>query len=298
MRPILASLFLAGCSAVVLAADPPAPAQPEKAKQPQPDMTAILAKNTIARKDIAFGKDEKQKLDVYSPRNGKGLPVVIYVHRGEWTKGDKFEVSYKPKFFNEHGVVFVSTNYRLLPGREVPGPCRGCCSGGPLVRRSHRRVWRRPKEDRVDGPFGRLPPRHAGEPRSEVPGRGETSAFGPARHGGLERRGLRPRGQGRGGGFVQAAHPERVRAGGIGLERRLAGDARQERRSAPPFLFASYEKGNNANKAAERLAGLIRDAKGKAKVIVLENRTHSTANHLLGAPMIKPETCCSASCVR
>jgi hypothetical protein len=38
------------------------------------------------------------------------------------------------------------------------------------------------------------------------------------------------------------------------------------------------------HQAAERLAGLIRDAKGKAAVVVLEDRTHTTANHLLGAP--------------
>jgi acetyl esterase/lipase len=54
--------------------------------------------------------------------------------------------------------------------------------------------------------------------------------------------------------------------------------------AAPPFLFAAHEKGNNSHRAAERLAGLIRDARGKAEVIVLENRTHQTANHLLGAP--------------
>jgi hypothetical protein len=53
---------------------------------------------------------------------------------------------------------------------------------------------------------------------------------------------------------------------------------------APPFLLASYEKGGSANLAGERLASAIRDAKGKAEVIVLENREHSTAIHLFGAP--------------
>jgi len=31
-------------------------------------MTPVLGKDTVAKKDVAFGKDEKQKLDVYSPR--------------------------------------------------------------------------------------------------------------------------------------------------------------------------------------------------------------------------------------
>ncbi len=52
----------------------------------------------------------------------------------------------------------------------------------------------------------------------------------------------------------------------------------------PPFLFVSFQKGNSSNQAAERLAGLIKDAKGRADCRVLEGRTHFTANHLLGAP--------------
>lgn len=59
------------------------------------------------------GASEQQTLDVYAPPDVKGAPVVVYVHRGEWARGDKSEVSYKPKLFNERGIVFVSVNYRL-----------------------------------------------------------------------------------------------------------------------------------------------------------------------------------------
>src|SRR5262245_37000382 len=85
----------------------------EKEKPKRPDQTAVLAKNTAARLDVAYGKDEKQKLDVYSPKGAKGAPVVVFIHGGEWTRGDKSAVSYKPKLLNENGIVFVSINYRL-----------------------------------------------------------------------------------------------------------------------------------------------------------------------------------------
>ena len=60
------------------------------------------------------------------------------------------------------------------------------------------------------------------------------------------------------------------------------GDAK----SLPPFLFVSIvDKGKKDSKlAAEKLAGLIRDAKGQATTTVLEDRTHLTANALIGAP--------------
>ena len=58
------------------------------------------------------------------------------------------------------------------------------------------------------------------------------------------------------------------------------GDARP----LPPFLFAAVEQGSAADKAAADLAKLITAAKGRASVVVLENRNHMSVNHLLGAP--------------
>jgi acetyl esterase/lipase len=59
--------------------------------------------------------DERQVLDVYSPTNAKGLPVVFWIHGGGWQTGDKTDVQVKPQAFTDKGFVFVSTNYRLLP---------------------------------------------------------------------------------------------------------------------------------------------------------------------------------------
>lgn len=62
---------------------------------------------------------ERQVLDVYSPRNAKNLPVVFWIHGGGWQTGDKSSVQLKPQVFTDRGFVFVSTNYRLLPGVDM-----------------------------------------------------------------------------------------------------------------------------------------------------------------------------------
>ena len=109
---------------IVAAADmPPASHARQRgtaAKVPQPSETAVLSPKTVVRADVPYGKDEKQRLDVYSPRGAKDAPIVIFFHRGEWSKGDKSEVSYKPKFLNESGIVFISANYRLSPAVTHP----------------------------------------------------------------------------------------------------------------------------------------------------------------------------------
>lgn len=69
------------------------------------------------KKDIPYASPaaERQILDIYAPKDAKGLPVVFWIHGGGWQTGDKSSVQEKPKAFVDRGFVFVSTNYRLLP---------------------------------------------------------------------------------------------------------------------------------------------------------------------------------------
>jgi arylformamidase len=69
------------------------------------------------KRDIPYASpaNERQVLDVYSPTQAKGLPVVFWIHGGGWQTGDKSSVQLKPQAFMDKGFVFVSTNYRLLP---------------------------------------------------------------------------------------------------------------------------------------------------------------------------------------
>lgn len=73
------------------------------------------------RMDVPYaGNDNpRQTLDIYSPENAKGAPVVFWIHGGGWQAGSKKDVLLKPKAFTEKGFVFVSVNYRLLPEAQT-----------------------------------------------------------------------------------------------------------------------------------------------------------------------------------
>lgn len=67
-------------------------------------------------RDVPYAQaHERQVLDVYAPAQAKNLPVVFWIHGGGWTAGSKNDVDVKPEAFGRKGLVFVSTNYRLLP---------------------------------------------------------------------------------------------------------------------------------------------------------------------------------------
>jgi acetyl esterase/lipase len=256
---------------------------PDKAKE-RPPQTPVTAKNTVTRADIAYGEDEKQRLDVYAPRGVKEAPVVIFVHGGEWTRGDKANVSYKPKFLNENGIVFVSINYRLTPLATHPAHVSDVAAAVRWVHDHAAEFGGDAKKITLMGHSAgcHLVTLVALDPRYLT-----AEKLRPAAIAGVV--------AWSGGAYDLV---EKVKAGGAyaGYIKKTFGDSEdawraaspvtyaKEGRSKPPFLFVSIERGNASHKAAERLAGLIRDAGGKAESSLLEGRDHFHANHLLGAP--------------
>ena len=73
------------------------------------------------KRDLPYADpaDALQVLDVYAPPDAKNLPVVFWIHGGGWQTGDKTDVQIKPQVFMDKGLVFVSTNYRLLPSVDM-----------------------------------------------------------------------------------------------------------------------------------------------------------------------------------
>lgn len=71
--------------------------------------------------DVAYGSDPAQRLDVYLP-TGSNAPVVLYLHSGGWSGGDKSEVPDFVMRFVERGYAVISANYRLAPQHQFPDP--------------------------------------------------------------------------------------------------------------------------------------------------------------------------------
>lgn len=80
--------------------------------------SASLQNIRIVR-DVAYGKDERQRFDVYAPQQAvSGAPVILMVHGGAWALGDKASTAVlenKVARWVSRGFILISTNYRLLP---------------------------------------------------------------------------------------------------------------------------------------------------------------------------------------
>ena len=80
-----------------------------------------LVRGETVMKDVPYAEPagERHVLDIYAPDEARGAAVVFWIHGGGWQAGDKSQVEAKPRAFVERGLVFVSTNYRLLPDVDM-----------------------------------------------------------------------------------------------------------------------------------------------------------------------------------
>ena len=71
-------------------------------------------------RELAYGADPKQRLDLLTPANASRAPVLLFVHGGGWSIGDKAHAAGgKARWANGQGWAFVSANYRLVPQATV-----------------------------------------------------------------------------------------------------------------------------------------------------------------------------------
>ncbi|MEJ0006660.1 MAG: alpha/beta hydrolase [Steroidobacteraceae bacterium] len=77
------------------------------------------------QRDIPYGTDSLQKLDVFAAdgAQGKKLPVLLFVHGGGFTRGDKHGDFYPDNitlWAAKNGMVGVNIDYRLAPKDPWP----------------------------------------------------------------------------------------------------------------------------------------------------------------------------------
>ena len=73
------------------------------------------------RRDIAYGKDPRQKLDIYVPDGLKGpAPVLLFFYGGSWEMGSKNDYRAFGQSFATRGIVTVIADYRLYPHVKYP----------------------------------------------------------------------------------------------------------------------------------------------------------------------------------
>jgi acetyl esterase/lipase len=103
MKPLLPAAFLALVSAQVLLA--------AEGANPGP---------TYA--DVSYGPHERNVLDFWKAEGQGPRPLLVYIHGGGWTGGDKKQPQDRFQPFLDKGISYAAVNYRLSGQAPLPAP--------------------------------------------------------------------------------------------------------------------------------------------------------------------------------
>ena len=150
----------------------------------QRDAAAFRAAHKHSELGLAYGKSERQKIDLFWPGAARDARIVLFIHGGYWRALERESFSHLAAGANARGLAFAATGYDLCPKvtiSEIIEQVREAASflgrrhGGPIVDLRPFR-WRA---------SGRLPGRHRlEEARCEAPGRSHAHRsldLGPVR---------------------------------------------------------------------------------------------------------------------
>jgi len=72
-------------------------------------------------RNIAFGEDPRQRLDIYVPQGLKGpAPVLLFFYGGGWQGGKRTDYLAFGQAFASAGIITVVADYRLYPQVKYP----------------------------------------------------------------------------------------------------------------------------------------------------------------------------------
>jgi acetyl esterase/lipase len=232
---------------------------------------------------LVYGKggETDLKLDLATPGGDGPFPVVVCVHGGGWTRGDRADMQKTIETLAAHGYVAVSVDYRLAPKHHFPAAVEDCKAAVRWLRANAGQYKINPdrigtvgfssgaylacmlgvtrKDDGLEGAGGNAKESSAVQ--------AVVSYFGPTD---LTQDGF--------GKDVARENLEPFMGGALAEMRdayRKASPVTYAGKHAPPFLF--FHGANDhivPLKQSELLAAKLKDAGGSAELVSLENQGH------------------------
>ena len=72
--------------------------------------------------DVAYGPHARNRLDLWKAEGQGPRPLLVYIHGGGWTGGDKKRDGSTFRPYLEKGISYAAVNYRLTPRSPLPAP--------------------------------------------------------------------------------------------------------------------------------------------------------------------------------
>lgn len=101
------------------------PGSGDRSQAAEPEApTPVRVERNLVFREVA---GTRIKADLYRPDDEKTYPLIVMIHGGAWSVGDKWDLKHHAQELARAGFVAVSVNYRLAPSARIQqqlGDCR------------------------------------------------------------------------------------------------------------------------------------------------------------------------------
>jgi len=84
--------------------------------------------------DVSYGPHKRNVLDFWKAEGDGPRPLLVYIHGGGWTGGDKKQSPAILRPFLEKGISYAACNYRLTPQSPLPAPVHDAARAIQFIR--------------------------------------------------------------------------------------------------------------------------------------------------------------------
>ncbi|WP_372863656.1 alpha/beta hydrolase [Spongiibacter sp.] len=79
-----------------------------------------LNPHTQRHRDIRYGEHPRQRIDLYRGKGRQPLPVVMFIHGGYWSDGERADYRFVGEALAQRGYLAAIISYRLYPEVRFP----------------------------------------------------------------------------------------------------------------------------------------------------------------------------------
>ncbi|MBL7042306.1 MAG: alpha/beta hydrolase [Pirellulaceae bacterium] len=84
--------------------------------------------------DVSYGADKMNVLDFWKADGDGPRPLLVYIHGGGWTSGDKKQAPERFRPFLDKGISYAAINYRLTGQAPLPAPVHDAARAIQFIR--------------------------------------------------------------------------------------------------------------------------------------------------------------------
>ncbi|MEZ6089196.1 MAG: alpha/beta hydrolase [Pirellulaceae bacterium] len=110
-------------------------------------LSPAIAQNPPTHADVPYGEHPLQRIDFWQAEGDGPRPLLVHIHGGGWTGGDKKQNFKTVEPYLKQGISYASINYRLTGEVPLPAPVHDAARAIQFIR-SKAEAWNI-KKDRI-----------------------------------------------------------------------------------------------------------------------------------------------------